>query len=125
MPGTRALMQGEHDVRLGPGQLTAQHLREKTVVAEPPPILVKWHDEEILSLQDLDDLRRVGRPDNRVAQRRTEAVENGRPREELPHLIRLAAEHLLGQKVDDEPVVAGRSEEHTSELQSPCNLVCR
>src|SRR5256885_4336966 len=23
------------------------------------------------------------------------------------------------------PVVRGRSEEHTSELQSPCNLVCR
>src|SRR5256885_8576082 len=36
--------------------------------------------------------------------------------------------HLLGidrvddEVVDDEP---GRSEEHTSELQSPCNLVCR
>src|SRR5256885_7854153 len=23
------------------------------------------------------------------------------------------------------PIVQGRSEEHTSELQSPCNLVCR
>src|SRR5256885_12830404 len=26
---------------------------------------------------------------------------------------------------DFEPAVEGRSEEHTSELQSPCNLVCR
>src|SRR5256885_5645514 len=25
----------------------------------------------------------------------------------------------------DEPIRLGRSEEHTSELQSPCNLVCR
>src|SRR5256885_4584567 len=25
----------------------------------------------------------------------------------------------------NEPIVGGRSEEHTSELQSPCNLVCR
>src|SRR2546426_2918424 len=25
----------------------------------------------------------------------------------------------------DDPRVGGRSEEHTSELQSPCNLVCR
>src|SRR2546426_8506096 len=25
----------------------------------------------------------------------------------------------------DSPVVENRSEEHTSELQSPCNLVCR
>src|SRR5688500_16837898 len=30
----------------------------------------------------------------------------------------------LGQLLDDDPVLA-RSEEHTSELQSPCNLVCR
>src|SRR2546426_2447419 len=30
--------------------------------------------------------------------------------------------HLLGAEHD---VVDGRSEEHTSELQSPCNLVCR
>src|SRR5256885_8857446 len=28
-----------------------------------------------------------------------------------------------GYRVDD--VARGRSEEHTSELQSPCNLVCR
>src|SRR5256885_8112242 len=39
----------------------------------------------------------------------------------------------LGASVDldeiqgtvDMPFLAGRSEEHTSELQSPCNLVCR
>src|SRR6202011_4022661 len=41
-----------------------------------------------------------------VAERRTEPVENGRPREELPDVARLAAEHLLGEEVDDEPVVA-------------------
>src|SRR5688500_940980 len=33
-------------------------------------------------------------------------------------------EPWLGQLLDDDPVLA-RSEEHTSELQSPCNLVCR
>src|SRR5256885_11596478 len=34
---------------------------------------------------------------------------------------------LLREKADRAAVVArgGRSEEHTSELQSPCNLVCR
>src|SRR5256885_8689584 len=33
----------------------------------------------------------------------------------------------LGPRFPDmsEPYDAGRSEEHTSELQSPCNLVCR
>src|SRR5256885_8014830 len=29
------------------------------------------------------------------------------------------------QRVDDQQHHEGRSEEHTSELQSPCNLVCR
>src|SRR5256885_6867949 len=33
------------------------------------------------------------------------------------------AEHLGGRL--SEHRVSGRSEEHTSELQSPCNLVCR
>src|SRR5256885_5592394 len=32
---------------------------------------------------------------------------------------------LPGDGVDDRPVILLRSEEHTSELQSPCNLVCR
>src|SRR5256885_12360612 len=34
------------------------------------------------------------------------------------------AEPAVGSGGDDVPL-AGRSEEHTSELQSPCNLVCR
>src|SRR5256885_11151646 len=38
--------------------------------------------------------------------------------DEVAHRVRL---RLLGA---DEPL-AQRSEEHTSELQSPCNLVCR
>src|SRR5256885_390112 len=43
----------------------------------------------------------------------------------------LHLEHALGQLEDRNvvgaaaQVVDGRSEEHTSELQSPCNLVCR
>src|SRR5256885_10834322 len=28
-------------------------------------------------------------------------------------------------RIHHAPIYAGRSEEHTSELQSPCNLVCR
>src|SRR3989454_7200009 len=39
----------------------------------------------------------------------------------LPH----AVEHLQVVVADSGPLGAGRSEEHTSELQSPCNLVCR
>src|SRR5256885_4866562 len=35
------------------------------------------------------------------------------------------AEHIEKQSLDRGGTQHGRSEEHTSELQSPCNLVCR
>src|SRR5205807_9655395 len=38
-------------------------------------------------------------------------------------LARKAISHLI--KCKPEEVILTRSEEHTSELQSPCNLVCR
>src|SRR5256885_7393442 len=57
------------------------------------------------------------------------------------HGLRRGKPHLLRAAADVEPLIAGghrqrepehrrlrradRSEEHTSELQSPCNLVCR
>src|SRR2546426_7038126 len=38
----------------------------------------------------------------------------------FPPLVHVALEYLVDVDAD-----LGRSEEHTSELQSPCNLVCR
>src|SRR5205807_10609166 len=34
-------------------------------------------------------------------------------------------ERMLNYPKKDDPEMQARSEEHTSELQSPCNLVCR
>src|SRR2546426_3563579 len=46
------------------------------------------------------------------------------PDDEYPPLGRDV--HVIVVDADDAPIaVADRSEEHTSELQSPCNLVCR
>src|SRR5688500_19607160 len=49
-----------------------------------------------------------------------------RPLQERPQIA--GRRSLRGNHVGHEPLVAratSRSEEHTSELQSPCNLVCR
>src|SRR5256885_9851972 len=47
------------------------------------------------------------------------------PRRARPHVL-LIEQHLLDQARAGAAVLARpRSEEHTSELQSPCNLVCR
>src|SRR5271169_2638969 len=106
MPGARALVQGRPDTRLGPGQLAAKHLCEQMVIAVPVAVVVKRYEEEVLALEDVNDLCRVSGPGNCVAKGRAEPVQDGRPREELPDVARLSAKHLLGEKVDDEPVVA-------------------
>src|SRR3989454_7962898 len=42
-----------------------------------------------------------------------------------PHLAAVLFESVAGVKFTSVQFKGGRSEEHTSELQSPCNLVCR
>src|SRR5256885_2688391 len=44
---------------------------------------------------------------------------------QLVHRLRRAAVHAEVARVGDQAHRGVRSEEHTSELQSPCNLVCR
>src|SRR5580704_18716393 len=100
-------MQGRHDGGLGPGELAAKYLREQMVVAVPQPFVVQWHNEKVVMFDDINDLRRVGRPGDGVAQRCTEPVQNGGPGQELPDLGGLAAEHFFRQEVDNEAVVAG------------------
>src|SRR5208283_2062434 len=96
-----------HHVWLGPGQLAAEHLREKLVIAKPAASFVKRDDEEVLPLEGIDDRRGVTRPGHRIAERRAEPAENSGPGEELPDLGGLLAENFLGQEIGDEPVVAG------------------
>src|SRR5688500_19471322 len=74
---------------------------------------------------DLDD--RELRDETRGARRRSQALRDGRGR----NLADRAA-MVADQERDHRGLVMvvrageeGRSEEHTSELQSPCNLVCR
>src|SRR5256885_4135971 len=55
-------------------------------------------------------------------------VEDGLPGTEVQPTVRHGKDHLVvHQQVLQMgvAVVLARSEEHTSELQSPCNLVCR
>ena len=107
MPGARALVQGRHQGRFCPGQPALQQLREQVVVPVPLPVVVEWHQEEILPVEHLDDPRGTRRPGDHVAERGAEPGQHRGPGQELLDLGGLAAEHLLGQEVHDEPVVAG------------------
>src|SRR5688500_19427456 len=98
-------------------------LRTRTQIA---PFIVK-------AAQGSPIKRLPRQPAGSVAQR-------GRARFERTQVWRLAIEYLVHRGNDDPRVdraacrfesevqihrVVNRSEEHTSELQSPCNLVCR
>src|SRR5256885_16542775 len=67
----------------------------------------------------------VGGKDPALSFASTYALATNRP---LYHYVRAPeAFHCPADKGQEFPLMApiGRSEEHTSELQSPCNLVCR
>src|SRR5256885_10553216 len=57
--------------------------------------------------------------------RYTPAQLRARALRQLAQLRVAQRRRLAGCAADDDAVGAVRSEEHTSELQSPCNLVCR
>src|SRR5256885_4992029 len=87
------------------------------MIRRPPrstlfPYTTLFRSDEVAVALELEALARLC-----VAQRRLEL--------RLDRLLRIGVELLqeiaLGPRIGD----AERSEEHTSELQSPCNLVCR
>src|SRR5256885_8366762 len=51
--------------------------------------------------------------------------EDGISRDDRDRIAGEIAADILGHGPLERPVAEDRSEEHTSELQSPCNLVCR
>src|SRR5690348_13375420 len=107
VPGAGPAMQFGNQVRLDLRELAAEHLGEQVVISVPLPGVVQRDDEQVFPLEDLDQVRRAGRFGDGGAQRRAEPAEDGGPGEKLLHLARLAAQYLLSQEIDDEPVVAG------------------
>src|SRR5256885_2593941 len=81
------------------------------MIRRPPRSTLFPYTTLFRSLEAIGDQReRVGRPE-RLAHRRIMRAEMHRRPQRQPH-VAVALEQA-------------RSEEHTSELQSPCNLVCR
>src|SRR5256885_4179161 len=62
------------------------------------------------------------RSPNRGDEERRGARQIRRARSDRPRRLRRRGE---GRRAEAGHIHGGRSEEHTSELQSPCNLVCR
>src|SRR5688500_19559444 len=100
----------------------ARALRALGIPQERVSIVARSHDEEGVLARASDASPGSEIEDSRPA---------GRLGELSAHLLAAIALIVpgIGPIVADGPLAAGlgeaRSEEHTSELQSPCNLVCR
>ena len=89
-----------------------QDVSEEVVVAVPAPVAVERDEEQVRPVQGLE--HRSATPAagalrqgaDRVAQRPGEPVEDRGVEQEAPYVVGLSTEDLVGEVVDDEPVVA-------------------
>src|SRR6266446_5560016 len=103
-------------------------------VVEPPGRFVEQQEPWLRGQRprQLDPLARTERQAGGGTQRHVFEIKQPQQRPgDLGHYFLLAAHPRQAQRIADEIASAAhmsadpRSEEHTSELQSPCNLVCR
>ena len=87
-------------------ELGAERVGEQAVVAEPAALAVQRDHEDVLSLEGLEHGRTVVAAGEGVAQRAAELRQDGGVEQELRRLAGLAAQHLLEQVVEHEPVAA-------------------
>jgi hypothetical protein len=88
-------------------QLAAEQLRHELVVAERPIPIRDPRDERVRTLEPGEQSGAVMAVGKCVSEVRSEAVDDARAHEELPHPPRLAGQHLGDEVVGERPVVAG------------------
>ena len=84
-----------------------EHVGEEVVVAVPVPAIVERDEEEVRPIEPLEHRLPAAAAGDGVAQRPGEPIEDRGLEQEVADLVGLALEHLLGEVVDDEAVVAG------------------
>ena len=106
-PDTGASVQVGDAIGLLAGEPSAQHVTEEVVVAVPAAPVIQGDDEQVGSLQGLEDRPGVAPPGHRCAQVGRKSGQDRCLQQEGPDLEGLAIQHLVSEVVDDEPIVTG------------------
>ena len=93
-------------VRRLAAQLEPQQVGEQVVVAEPGARHVHRDDERVGLLELVQQPRPVAASGQEVGERAVDALEDAGAQQQVPHLGRLAAQHLAQQVVGDGPLAA-------------------
>ncbi len=102
-----------------------QHIGEEVVIPIPLASIVERYDEQVLSVEGCERRLPSGPAGHGVAERPVQSVEDRRLQEELPDGLGLALQHLAGQIVDDEPIVAGESCDERRGVLASLQRQCR
>src|SRR5690606_2546262 len=105
-PVARAAMELAKTYRIVPLRGSPQDVAEEMVITKPLSPIVEAHEEEVRSLQTLQQPLRTGLSRDCVAQRAAQAVQDRGVQQETTHPFRLGRQHLLDEVVRDEPVAA-------------------
>ena len=99
-------MQHGHLIGLLPHGVAAKHFREQVMVAIAVARIVERNDEQVASLEALQQRLRARLAGDRVAQRTIQSIEDGGAEQESTDGVGLREEHFLDEVVGDVAIVA-------------------
>jgi hypothetical protein len=104
VPGTGSSVKVRHLTGALGEQTRTEHVGEQVMVPVPGALVVQGYEEEIASLELLQQACAVDAGRDRVTKTPSHLVENGGPQQEVANLVGLACQDLVGEVVDDEAV---------------------
>jgi hypothetical protein len=118
-------VQGRCPIGLLLHQARAENVRKEVMVAKPVASIVERNDEQVSSLQSLQQRVASLLAGDGIAQRTTQPLENGGLEQEAPDTFGLTLQDLFDQIVHDVPVVSSESPDEPSNVLSPPHRECR
>ena len=113
-------VQGGNVLRLLVEQARMQHVGKELVIAIPPAMINKRDQEEVSSLERRQPGLSAILAGDGITEGPTQSVQDGGLQQEVLDIFGLALQDLLGQIVDDVPVIPGEAGDEPGHVVSPC-----
>ena len=118
VPLARPPVQARNVVGLLVQQVRVQDVGEELVIAIPPAAVIERDQEQVPPLQRRQRGLATALAGDGIAQRAAQPVQDGGLQQELLDMLGLALQDLLGQVVDDVPVVPGEAGDERGDVLS-------